>query len=202
MDTTVQVAGASCRDKFRGEWGYWLRSWKRKSVQEKKSWMNKVVFATYIPRVCYKTHLVCCTYTRQLMNIYQLAILVLIVIILVYELVPATQSVLKRAMRKCRRRARNLRGFIDDDDYNVSREFSTCPFTLREYVSTQDSHTDETKSARARALCDQGWGGLYHNGPDVIQPGTHWWTDGECSLRDVPLDSHVAHIRARHVRIF
>ena len=112
------------------------------------------------------------------MNVYQVLIIVLVVFVLLYEMIPAAQTKIQLSLHGSTQRVKDLREFIDDDDYNVLNEFCYCPFTMEEYLSEQESvqWNDIKESAMARQR--QGWGSPYFDGPDHLEPLRFWWHRG------------------------
>lgn len=112
------------------------------------------------------------------MNVYQVIILILVIFILLYELVPSAQAKIQQSLKNTRKRVKNLRAFIDDDDYNVLNEFCYCPFTMTEYLTKQECQTWNTIKLRAKQRQRQGWGSPYMDGPDQLEPLRFWWYRG------------------------
>jgi hypothetical protein len=112
------------------------------------------------------------------MNVYQILIITLVVFILLYEMIPAAQTKIQLALNGTHKRVKELREFIDDDDYNVLNEFCYCPFTMEEYLSERESSQWCEIKANARMRQRQGWGSPYFDGPDLLEPLRFWWHRG------------------------
>ena len=112
------------------------------------------------------------------MNIYGIIVILLVVFIVVYEMVPAAQSEIRDAMRKSRRRMRDMRQFIDDDDYDAIGKFQYSPFTMAEYLNRRDQCAWQDVRRRAEQRKQRGYGCVYWDGPDYHHPYQFWWQDG------------------------
>jgi hypothetical protein len=124
------------------------------------------------------------------MNVYQAIILILVTFVIIYELVPAAQTKIQHALKGTRKRVKELREFVDDDDYNVLNEFSLCPFTMSEYLTRQDAQTWHKIRDRAQRRQRQGWGSPYTDGPDQLEPLRFWWHRGTLIRRDTNVMSY------------
>lgn len=134
------------------------------------------------------------------MNVYHVIILILVTFVIIYELVPAAQTKIQMALKGTYKRVKDLRAFIDDDDYNVLNEFSYCPFTMSEYLTRQDSQTWGKIRDRAQRRQRQGWGSPYTDGPDQLEPLRFWWHRGTLIRRDDHVHSHTRRRKRRRRR--
>lgn len=117
------------------------------------------------------------------MNPYRVLLFLIVLLVLINEFVPAVHQKVRVALCGTHERIRELRAFIDDDDYNVMDEFSYCPFTMADYLSDQQQLRWRDICRRARRRQQQGWGSPYFDGPDQLEPLRYWWYQGELMER-------------------